>query len=138
MCVSYCHRRNLLYWNHESCAEFCPYVAEAHGPCTVCCHRRDGQCGLTRAPLPADGCCHYEVDLVRGPQVISLEMIDPLIIGRPTSLAGLLDDFEVPYQVGQDGQTLSVDPDELALPPVYGLPTEAFYEEEFAWPEVMW
>jgi hypothetical protein len=140
MCVSYCHRRNLLYWNHESCADFdCPFVAEAHRPCTICRHRLDEQCGLTRGPLPADsGCCHYELELAQGPQEISVDMVEPLIVGRPTSVTELLDDFEVPYQVSLDGQTLTVDPDDLVLPLTYGVPTEAFYEEEFEWPEVTW
>ena len=81
MCVSYCYRQGVLFWNHDDCSSiFCPVVSEDHGSCQICRHRREEQiCALTNAPLPEiGGCCHWNVQLVEGPVPVTPAMVAPL------------------------------------------------------------
>jgi hypothetical protein len=173
--VTYCHRRCLLYWNHQDCAEeICPVASEAHGSCQTCRHQRgDETCALTNAPLPqAGGCCHWNVTLTEGLVQVTPGMVAPLagffeatkavladfphrisdaewvipaeyshdlealgityrsaadglyvdperlmlVVEEP--VADILDRLDAPYQAR--GEWVWVDPDDLALPLVYG------------------
>lgn len=137
MCVTFCHRRRVLYWNHESCSfDFCSLTVEEPGRCQSCRYRQGGDfCGLTRAALPAPagrgGCCHWNVELVTGPQPVTLEMLAPLDAG-PEPAETLLSGLDAPYEVDPDGR-IWIDPDRLDLPEVYGLGTEALAPEWMDW-----
>lgn len=94
MCVTFCHRRRLLYWNHDPCTtDMCPVAGEAPRPCQTCRHRRDDDtCALTNASLPeAGGCCHWNVTLTGG--------LIPVTPGMVALLAGF---FETAKEVLAD------------------------------------
>lgn len=141
MCVTYCHRRRVLFWNHVDCADdICSLVGREHGHCGECRNARDGGtsasaegiCGLTNAPIPDDGrgCCHFNVDWVDGLQVVTPEMLAPLGFDiKKESIIEVLDELDAPYHVGDDG-TIRVEPEELELPQVYGVGTEPVVEDE--------
>jgi len=167
--VTYCHRRHLVYWNHEDCAEdICPVAGEAHGSCQSCRHRRgDESCALTNAPLPqAGGCCHWNVTRTEELVQVTPGMVAPLagffeatkmvladfphrisdnewvipveyshdlealgadglyvnperlmlVVEEP--VADILERLDAPCQTR--GELVWVDPDDLALPLVYG------------------
>lgn len=82
-------------------------------------------CALTQAPLPtAGGCCHWNVDLVSGPQMVTLDMVTMLGVGANETVADVLDGFEVAYEVDETG-LVWVDPDDLSVPgSVYGQGTD--------------
>lgn len=136
MCVSYCHLRNLLYWNHESCSrDLCPVAGTIPGRCQNCRHQADGTCALTHAPLPgAGGCCHWNVTPVDGMIQITPAMIAPLagffdtikhiLTGLPHRVVGkqwllaqeyhqMLTELGIPYQIVREG--LLVDPTQVVL-----------------------
>jgi hypothetical protein len=135
MCVTYCHRQSVLYWNHDPCSfEFCPFTVEDHGSCNSCRHRQDEICGLTRARLPdMGGCCHWNIELGTGLQPVTREMMDPLAIG-PDPIRDVLDALEVSYETDEAGQVW-VDPDLLSLPETYGLGTEDLAPDLWDWSE---
>jgi hypothetical protein len=139
MCVTYCHRRQVLYWNHEDCSsQTCPLVNGPHGRCDDCRHRRGDICRLTNAPLPeSGGCCHGNVALAQGLRVVTRTMLEPLGVGAEEMVAEVLERWGAPYEVNGRGQVV-VDPDELGIPTVYGLGAEAVGEEAFPWPEMLW
>jgi hypothetical protein len=124
-----CHCRQILYFNHEDCQPIdCAFVNERHGLCQDCRHRRvDGDrlsCGLTRMALPAQGgCCHFNVELVSGPQLVTREMLTVLRISRYEAERAILEGEDIPYHTDDQGG-LWVDPDELGLPHTYGLGTD--------------
>ncbi len=133
MCVSFCHRREVLYWNHENCDGDCPIVSERHGRCEACRHRRQALCGLTNTPLPAGGgCCHFDVAIVSGEQEVTREMVEPLGIDKSELEAFVLARFDVEYTVGSRGEVL-VDPDLLPLPVEYGRGTDHQEDEVMDW-----
>jgi hypothetical protein len=137
MCVSYCHRRNALYWNHEDCQPWdCSFARGPHGRCADCRHRCGDFCWLTNAPLPeSGGCCHHDVALAHGLQVVTREMVEPLGVLAGETPAEVLERTETRYQRGDNGQVL-VSPDELALPMLaYGVGSESVEEEAFEWPD---
>jgi len=78
-------------------------------------------CGLTRVPLPqAGGCCHWNVELATGPQKVTLAMLEMLGTGSNETVVNVLDGFDVPYWIDEDG--IWIEPDELSLPATtYGL-----------------
>jgi hypothetical protein len=134
MCLSYCQRLGLLYWNHEDCwVELCPFAAGPHGRCDDCQHRQDKQCGLTLAPLPVSGgCCHWNVTPKNGWQEITRQTLAPLQIGRGESEIAVLESLDVSYQVGAEGE-IRVDLDSLNLPFIFGLGTENEADTVFDW-----
>ena len=136
MCITFCHRRRVLYWNHADCHPFeCEIALELHGRCLDCRHQNDDRCGLTNAPLPdSGGCCHWNVAPTREPQIVTREMLAPLEFDIVESEVYLLKSLEAPYTWTSDGQ-LSIDPDMLGLPFTYGLGTERLPEEAFDWSE---
>ncbi len=152
MCVTFCHRRRVLFWNHEDCLfESCPLVAEEHGRCHRCMHRQGELCGLTRAPLPSwGGCCHWNVGLVEELQPVTPEMLEPLGVTAAEPAAAVLTGLDAPYRVDEQGQVW-VDPADLGLPTIcYGIGTETAggtveamdwseweltWQEEAEWPE---
>lgn len=86
MCVTFCHCRRLLYWNHDPCTvDMCPVADESPQPCQTCRHRRDDDiCALTNASLPeVGGCCHWNVTLT--------EELVPVTSGMAAPLAGYFD-----------------------------------------------
>ena len=137
MCVSFCSRFAWLYWNHEDCSsDFCPVVAEVHGSCQSCRHKRvDHTCALTYGPLPtAGGCCHWNIETREGLIQITPAMVSPLagyfdrvrnvLTGAPFESDGdawliplaytrQLDASGVPYQITD--KALRVDPEQLML-----------------------
>jgi hypothetical protein len=137
MCVTYCHRLGVLYWNHEPCSfEFCPFAVEESGQCNSCRHRQavGAICGLTRAPLPqTGGCCHWNVDPVTGLQPVTPEMLAPLSVG-PEPAAEILAGLDAPYEMDVAGQ-LWVKPGRLGVPDIYGLGTEELPPEALDWSE---
>ncbi len=136
MCVSFCHRKTVLFWNHESCdARDCPVAAGPHGDCATCRHSRGGMCDLTRAPQPADGgCCHHNVAVVAGRVEVSWDMLAPLLIRPEELVEQFLRDYDVPFYRGPQARVL-VDPADLNLPRTYGIGTEAAGEEDMDWSE---
>lgn len=131
MCVSWCHKLNLLYWNHEDCSPaLCDLAGRIEGLCQDCRHRAGTLCGLTRAPLPDQGgCCHHNVTLARGAQPVAQADLILLWPDPAESVTAILDRLEAPYTVAGDGRVL-VDPDELGLPERYGTGTEPVLEPE--------
>lgn len=136
MCVTFCHRRGVLYWNHETCSfEFCPLVIEEPGRCISCRYRQpEGDiCTLTRALLPeTGGCCHWNVDLMTDLQPVTPEMLAPLGITGPEPAEAILDSLAAPYEVDTAGQTW-VDPNRLGVPETYGLGMEDLAPEVLDW-----
>lgn len=127
MCVSWCHRLDVLYWNHLGCERHGCHLGQPQGiprTCTDCIHHRQGVCGLTGDDAPAEGCCHWNVELTTGPQAVTDREVAPLqILG--VSLATLpewMDSLGFPYKLEQG--SLSVDPDKLPVPDIYGQPTD--------------
>lgn len=135
MCVSFCHRRNRLYWNHEDCdGAWCELARAAHSPCQTCRHFRETNCALTNSPtLPAAaGCCHHNVLPLSGARLVTAELISLLEIGSQEVVAEALESRNVRYRPGSD-EKIFVDPDDLPLPFVYGLGTEHDRVDDFDW-----
>ena len=132
MCITYCHRRSILYWNHEDCAAQCELARGPHGGCADCRHRQGALCGLTRAPLPGTGCCHWNVVLVGGPQVVTPAMLELLGMADGETAADALARWDAPYQVDGSRQVV-VDPGRLGIPAVYGVGTESVGDEVWPW-----
>ena len=125
MCVTFCHRCSILYFNHEDCPlQLCPVKADIPGTCDDCFHRQGHLCGLTRAPLPqSGGCCHWNVALISGWQVVTADRCALLGPGANESVADLLTGLDAPFTPNANGQ-VSVDPDALGLPETYGQGTD--------------
>jgi hypothetical protein len=125
MCVTFCIRRNVLYQNHFDCSPTeCQVVGESHGHCLDCRHQQDKVCGLTQAPLPAaGGCCHWNVEPMHGPLLVSREMLAPLHLTIDESEVSLLKDLGVPYHWSAAGELL-IDLADLSQPATYGLGSE--------------
>lgn len=135
MCLSYCHRQAVLFWNHRDCqSAACRYAPALLGrtagtagwQCATCIHRVEDHCGLTGAPLPErGGCCHYNVTLAQG--TISVERM----IGYPwaVSPAAALDTLGVAFTVR--GGQIEVELGELvhSTPDIYGRGTDPPEEE---------
>lgn len=152
MCVSFCPRRRVLFWNHEDCEpRECAFAVGPHGSCATCRHHRDSVCAptevgrqtpvcpqpsvcaLTNAPLPeVGGCCQHDIKAVEGLQEICWDMLAPLRIGPDETVEQFLKCYEVPYVHGSCSEVL-VDPDDLGLPQTFGLGTEHLDDEEFDW-----
>lgn len=131
MCVTFCHRRRVLYFNHRDCApRDCLYAGQVEGWCETCRWRQGELCGLTRQVLPATGgCCHWNVEVTQESQVVTPDLLVLLDVQPGEDLAAALAWWDVPYRE-QAGQVL-VDPEELALPETYGLGTEQEDDEPF-------
>ena len=142
MCVTFCHRKNVLYWNHDDCAVHCPLADGPQGACETCRHHlQQGICWLTNAPLPeSGGCCHHDVVPVQGWQVVTCEMLAPLGVANGEKATDVLARWDAPHRrLDHQGRVALVDPDELGIPEVaYGIGTEAIREEPFPWPEEVW
>lgn len=124
MCISFCHRKRILYLNHSDCSPiWCEFAGHSdYGLCETC-HHRDGQmCTLTHRPLPAErSCCHHNVAACREPIALTDERIAVLrLFDQP--VRELLDEYGVPYRV--DDQTITVHPDDFVLPRTYGKGTD--------------
>jgi len=139
MCVTFCHRRGVLYWNHASCEpQTCDLARGPHGRCETCLHRQAGICRATNAPLPdAGGCCHWNVALVQGRVEITPAILDLLGSGPGETMDQVLERWEVPHhQLGHLVQVW-IDPDELGVPEVYGIGTETVGTDVWIWPKEM-
>ena len=131
MCVTYCHRRRVLYWNHEDCD--CDLAQGPHGRCETCRHCQAGICRATNAPLPeAGGCCHWGVELTRDWQVVTLAMLELLGVAPTETELGVLVRWDAPYHL--QNSRMWVAPGELGLPDVYGAGTETTGVGEEGWP----
>lgn len=139
MCVTYCHRRGVVYWNHDDCSYLvCPLVAESHGRCASCRHRQEDACALTHAPLPAEGgCCHWNVEPAQSQTMVTLDMLAPLGVEANETVAEVLDSLSTPYHVDAQGQPW-IDPGRLGLPFSYGLGTESEPETGADWDWSEW
>jgi hypothetical protein len=137
MCVTFCHRTSVLYWNHDDCAGHCRLARGPHGRCRTCTHREEAVCRLTRAPLPeAGGCCHHNVPAAWRWQVVTRAMLEPLGVTRGETPGQVLARWDAPYRaLDRLGRVVLVDPGQLGVPEVaYGIGTVG--EDEFPWPEV--
>lgn len=126
MCVTWCYRRRLLFWNHEDCpTSLCEFAGQDASRCADCRYRRnDGYCALTNHSLPATGsCCHWNVTVTEGPQPVLAEMLGLLWPVEGESVATVLDRLDAPYTLADNG-VVWVDPDTLGLPEVYGVGTD--------------
>lgn len=130
-----------MYWNHDPCSfETCPFVAEEFKGCYSCRHRQPAGdiCSLTRSRLPTTkgrgGCCHWNVELVTGLQMVTPETLAPLGIVGSEPVEELLVSLDAPYELDTAGQ-LWVDPDRLSVPEFYGLGTEELAPETLDWSE---
>jgi hypothetical protein len=139
MCITWCHQRQILYWNHDNCHPVdCPMVNAKHGQCEDCRHRLEVEgrvsCGLTRAELPEQGgCCHWNVAVTQGPQKVTRDTLVLLAVS-PSGPELVLNVEDVPHRSGEN-EDVFVDPDELGLPYTYGLGTDHLLEEEMEWPD---
>lgn len=139
MCITWCHQRQILYWNHDDCHPVdCSKVNQNHGRCETCRHRLALAdrvlCDLTRSALPEQGgCCHWNVTMTQGQQKVTREMLI-LLAMNSSEPEFVLNREDVPYQTDEQGN-LFVDPDKLGLPYTYGLGTDHLVEEEMEWPE---
>jgi hypothetical protein len=127
MCVTFCHKRHLLFFTHEDCSLLqCRFAdPDRWGSCHDCPHNQEDRCGLTNAPTPVSGggCCHWGTPLVTAQQVIGVEQVTLLpAFGRDQTVADILDGYGVAYEA-VDGRVL-VEPDEMPLPLVYGRGTD--------------
>ena len=137
MCVSWCARKGMLFWNHSDCHPAdCEFAAQTHGRCGDCPHKQNETCGLTRAPLPATeesgGCCHWNVVPVSGPQVVTRAMLAPLGISIEETEEFVLRRLDVPYRLSAHGEVI-VEIDSLSTPFTMGQGTEHLPEEELDW-----
>ena len=135
MCVAYCHRKFILFWDHEDChPRDCEFVHGPHGSCDSCLYQENDICLLTHAPLPARrGCCHRNVALVQGARRVTREMVGLLNLDVHERLTEALEERNVPYQLDTDGDLVLIDPDELPVPLTYGLGTDHLADESFDW-----
>ena len=120
MCVSWCHKTEQLFFNHEDCPPaLCRFARGPHPSCDRCCHRQGAVCGLTRTLLPqTGGCCHHNVTVTGGRRTISRLQVVLLGLGANETVGDVLQGFDVPsLETGADQQ---VDVDQLALPETYG------------------
>ncbi len=122
MCLTFCHKRNILYDSdtNEVC-DVCPDNWGQYKSCQTCNHRRDKQCGLTSAPIPEDRwCCHYNVIQVDGTVLVEMEQLK----GQSVRSLGLRHAFQIwdtEYSDEGDGQ-YQVILSSLAVPLVFGMP----------------
>ncbi len=106
MCVTFCHRRKSLYWNHDPC--LCPFAAEDHQSCQTCLHRRGQICALTGATTPqSGGCCHWGVRLVDGMVQVTPAMAAPLV-GFFDAVKNVIPQ-DIPYQAANGSWRISVE-----------------------------
>jgi len=135
VCLTFCNRFAVLYWNHDDCHPLDCAVAEGpHGRCDDCRHRGpDQRCGLTHTPLPeAGGCCHWNVEPVAGPREVTRDMLAPIGIGLEETEVYVLRRLEVPYELGPQGEVL-IEPARLGLPLTFGQGTDHRPDEVFDW-----
>lgn len=125
MCVSLCHRRKLLYFNHEDCLPIdCEYAGGEHGRCADCTHRQGQVCGLTHDVLPPrGGCCHCNVPILSGDIAVTPEMVSLLDYRPGSRILDILAQNDV-YYIKQNIGPPIVNPDYLASPVTYGYGTE--------------
>ena len=121
MCISYCHLKADLFFNHEDCSpQVCKYAQIKHPSCDTCHHLQGDVCGLTRCPRPSiGGCCHWNVELISGLQPITLADVQMLGVGVNETICDVLAGFDVAYEVDAQGQVW-LDLDRLALPEIFG------------------
>ncbi len=126
MCTVFCHKREILYFSHEDCSLItCQFAdPDEHGRCDDCQWQRNGRCGLTNIPLTDvdDGCCHWNVGTDPAPRIVTLDMVTTLTWNRKRPLAEILDEQDVEFEAGPEG--IVINPDDLALPYVYGIGTD--------------
>lgn len=137
MCVSFCCRTDRFFWNHFDCeSATCDRAAGPYPACASCLHRAGGQCGLTRAPLPAGetGCCHHNVTPPAAGQRVEVSRETLALLGLSpieTEEFALIRE-DIPYERDESGR-LWVELDGLALPLTFGLGTENPPAEEIDW-----
>jgi hypothetical protein len=127
--VSWCHRRGVLYWDHDDCRRHgCDLGDGPHaGTCRDCRHRQGSICGLTRCALPKDGagCCHYDVEPACGPQAVTAAALAALSTAQldAAGISRLLDELDCTPHTVVDG-VVYVHPGQLDVPEIYGAGTE--------------
>src|SRR5688572_30226035 len=135
MCVTFCHKLKRLYWDHEDChSARCLLAGKPQESCNSCRHKSGDICMLTNSLLPAEGgCCHYNVELVQGAQLVTRELLSLLEIMPDETIVEALEYRNVRYHQGAGGDIIFVDPDELPLPTTYGRGTDHQADETFDW-----
>lgn len=128
MCISYCHKRNLLYLNHYDCDHYnCDFAADDKlTSCDDCTHAEGNTCRLTMNPLPLNRCCcHGNVPIPSNDETDLITLDKVRLIASPfdTSIADVLDDYDVPFRINDNGD-IEIAINELALPKHYGYGAE--------------
>ena len=150
MCLQWCHVRRILIDNDVSCAGFCALARSlpADWSCATCRHHvvraghrgedgesRKGLCGLTHLDLPRQGaCCHYSVELTPGDEPLWLgpDQLAPTVGVRTASrtAAEAFAQSDTAPEVERDAAgRVRVPVKALAVPDVYGLPSDAWPEQ---------
>lgn len=135
MCIAFCHRRRLLFWDHEDCHPAdCEFAKGPHGSCSSCLYQENGICLLTHAQLPVQrSCCHSNILLVQGARRVTQEMVGLLNLDANEHLAEALEERNVRYHLDEVSDLVLVDPDNLPVPLTYGLGTDHLADERFDW-----
>ena len=143
MCLTYCHRRDLLFDSDtDDVCGVCSFNFQDEKTCDVCVHQTSAKslsderaCALARAPQPARRwCCHCNVQPKsgwRGLDPSGKDMrghlrrlcVDLPWANHATPMAVVLEMYGAEYQSNAQGEyTLNLD--SLAVPLVYGVPVE--------------
>lgn len=127
MCVTWCHRLGLLYFNHFDCdRRECRFAGVEGEDCAGCRHCRGSICGLTGAAHPWGGCCHYNIERATGPQRVTAATVRLLYPGANELPGAVLDGFDLPYRIDEAGEVWFDPAGAPGLPLVYGLGTEMY------------
>ena len=125
MCLTWCHQKQLLYWSHEDCwPQLCTLAGQTHPSCQSCRWVAADLCGLTRAPLPGTGCCHWNVNLTQTAQKLTTEALAMLGLGYQEDVVDVLEAFDLPFRQ-DEAEQIWLNPDDLNLPQIYGQGSDA-------------
>ena len=127
MCLSLCHIRRMVYFNHEEnlCGGCARNLLRSAGSCVTCQHRQGAVCLLTAMRTPVRGwCCHYDVSPIAGVLSLTPDVVGPVLrwdFGG--DIAEMLETFGVAFTTHATGADTEyrVAVEDLAVPWVYGV-----------------
>ncbi len=133
MCLSLCHVRKMLYFNHEedlcfTCAHNWPATAD---PCVDCLHYQSegAVCLLTSMKIPWRGwCCHFDAVPIEGRLTVTQDVVEPALLRDHGSLADIFWSFGIEAVLAQDNVGQSVAVADLVVPWVYGVRCDDWVE----------